>query len=517
MHYLSGTLHAMPTQKYLSTLALVCFTLLGCEFGVDSETSISPNYHLLSTCDRPDNATIAHIVAESLCGTISVFEDRSAMTGRKIDLNIMLMPAVSIAKADPIFFLAGGPGQSAVDAGPFLFYQLNKLRNERDIVLVDQRGTGKSNSLACELEVSAFEQVNISVDTAIAMQIENLKKCLTEYDANPALYTTPIAMDDLNEVREVLGYGKINLLGISYGTRAALVYIRRHEDTVRSAVLDAVVPTSMVIPRNVAVDAQTAFNGLLADCMKQPGCNEAYPQLGPHFKSLIRRLEQAPEEITLHHPRTGKKLTGPLDQRLVSRLIHAVLYDRTLSQLLPLAIEEAFLGNYQPLSTLAYTITGEDSVFSTGMMASVLCAEDMKLVDAASNTEDFDNTIYAALAPICEFWPAGSIPENYFEPVVSDIPVLLMSGKLDPITPPKYGWEASLTLKNSEHVVIPGVGHGSIIAGCMPDVVNDFFNDPNPRKVRAGCSVDLQRLPFFSSLAGPLDPNKETAADGRSD
>ena len=508
----------MLIQKYLNcTLALICLTLQACEFGGDANASFSPNYHLLSPCDRPDNATIAHIVAESLCGTISVFEDRAARTGRKINLNIMLLPAVATAKPDPIFFLAGGPGQSAVDSGPFLFYQLHKLRNERDIILVDQRGTGKSNSLACELEASAFEQVNISVDTAILMQIEKLKKCLAEYDANPALYTTPIAMDDLNEVREVLGYRKINLLGISYGTRAALVYIRRHEDTVRSAVLDAVVPMSMSIPRNVAVDAQAAFDRLLADCRKQPGCNKAYPQLGLHFKTLVRRLEHFPEEITLHHPRTGKEVTGPLDQRLIGRLVRAVMYDRTLSQLLPLAIEEAFLGNYQPLSTLAYTLSGEDSVFSTGMMASVLCAEDMKLLDSASNTEDFENVIYDALAPICEFWPAGSVPENYFQPVVSDIPILLTSGNLDPITPPKYGWEASLTLKNSEHVVIPGVAHGSVIAGCMPGVVNEFFNDPNPRKVKASCSVNLQRPPFFTSLAGPLVPKKDTSRDAQSD
>ena len=508
----------MSLQKYLnSTLALVCFTLQGCEFGVDPDAGFSPNYHLLSSCGKPDNANIANIVAESLCGTISVFEDRTANTGRKIDLNIMLMPAVSVAKPDPIFFLAGGPGQSAVDVGPFLFYQLYKLRNERDIVLVDQRGTGQSNSLAFELEASAFEQISISIDTAITMQMENLKKCLIEYDADPALYTTPIAMDDLNEVREVLGYRKINLLGISYGTRAGLVYIRRHEETVRSAVFDAVVPMSMPIPKNVAVDAQVAFERLLADCEKQPGCNEAFPRLGSHFRNLVKRLELAPEEVTVLHPRTGKAITGTIDPLLISRIVRGVMYDRTLSQLLPLAIEEAFQQNYGPLSTLAYTLTGEDSLFSTGMMASVLCAEDMKLVDSPSNTADFDNAIYTALAPVCEFWPTGSVPEEYFEPVVSDIPILLTSGRLDPITPPKYAWQASLTLNNSEHVVIPGVGHGSVIAGCMPDVVSDFFNDPNPRTIKASCSVNLQRPPFFTSLAGPLGPKKDAQGGGQSD
>ncbi|MCZ6504208.1 MAG: alpha/beta fold hydrolase, partial [Gammaproteobacteria bacterium] len=408
----------MSILKYLnSTLALACFTLQGCEFGVDPDSTFSPNYHLLSTCDKPDNAIIANIVAESLCGTISVFEDRTTKTGRKIDLNIMIMPATtSVAKPDPIFFLAGGPGQSAVDTGPYLFYSLYKLRKERDIVLVDQRGTGKSNSLACELEVSAFEQVNLSLDEASALQIEQLRKCLTEYDANPALYTTSIAMDDLNEVRQVLGYDKINLLGISYGTRAGLVYIRRHESTVRSAVLDAVVPLTMAIPKNVAVDAQAAFDKLLVDCHEQSGCAQAYPHLEDHFRDLVTRLEVAPEEVTVFHPRTGEASTGIVDPLLINRLVRGVMYSRTLSRLLPLAIEEAFAGNYQPLSTLVYSLTGDDSGLSTGMMASVLCAEDMKLTDSANDTRDFDNALYTALVPICEFWPAGTVPEAYFTP-----------------------------------------------------------------------------------------------------
>jgi|TARA_B100001971_G_C18250464_1_gene577777 pimeloyl-ACP methyl ester carboxylesterase len=498
---------SMSLQKY-ATLALTCFTLQGCEFGVDPGSSISPNYHLLSSCDKPDSAAIASLVADSLCGTISVFEDRVTKSGRKIDLNIMVIPAISPSQPDPIFFLAGGPGQSAVDVGPFLFSRLHRLRNERDIVLVDQRGTGKSNSLACELSASAFEQVNLSVAAATEMQIENLKKCLTEYDANTALYTTPIAMDDLNEVREVLGYSKINLLGISYGTRAGLVYIRRHQDTVRSAVLDAVAPLTMAIPKNVATDAQAAFERLVTDCKKQPGCKETYPHLKDHFRLLVQGLEQTPEEIALHHPRTGKATKGTIDSRLINRLVRAIMYDRTLSRLLPLAIEEAFGGNYAPLSTLAYTLTGEDTSLSSGMMASVLCAEDMTRVDAASNSMDFDNAIYEALDPICEFWPRGSVPEGYFEPVVSDIPVLLASGTLDPVTPPKYGWEASLTLSNSEHIVIPGVGHSVVTVGCMPDIVYDFFSHPEASKVSASCRVDLKRPPFFTSLAGPLGPGE---------
>lgn len=507
----------MFDQKYLHPLILLTSILLsGCELHVDPSSEVAPNYTLLSACDKPENSLLANIIEESLCGTISVFEDRSTMSGRKIDLNIMLLPATtSVVRPDPIFFLAGGPGQSAVSSGPSLFYRLHKLRRERDIVLVDQRGTGKSNSLACELDISMLEQLNLTIDEVTALQLEKLKKCLPEYDANPALYTTPIAMDDLNEVRETLGYDKINLLGISYGTRAGLVYLRRHGDTVRSAVLDAVVPMTMAIPENIAIDAQSAFNKLLEDCERQPGCQQAYPDLGIHFKDLVKRLEISPEEIAITHPRTGVVTSGTIDPLLISRLTRGIMYDRTLSRLLPLAIEEAFKGNYQPLSTLAYTMNGEDNQLSTGMMVSVLCAEDMKLVHSPNNAADFDNPLYHLVAAACEFWPAGSVADDYFTPVTSDVPVLLTSGTLDPITPPRYGWEAAATLSNSEHLVVPGVGHGTVIAGCMPDVVSDFFDKPDPRNVKATCSMNLHRPPFFTSYAGALQ--KDLERDSKND
>jgi pimeloyl-ACP methyl ester carboxylesterase len=446
---------------------------------------------------------------DSLCGTISVFENRSTKSGRKIDLNIMVLPATtSTAKPDPIFFLAGGPGQSAVESGPYLFARLHKLRKYRDVVLLDQRGTGKSNSLACELDSAAIENLGLSVEEVGELQVAKLKACLTTYDADPSLYSTPIAMDDLNEVRQILGYNQINLIGISYGTRAGLVYLRRHEATVRSMILDAVVPLTMTIPENVAIDAQSAFDRLLADCQSQPACAETYPDLAAHFREIATRSSV---NVTVNHPRTGKPITSQVDPHLINRLVRGVMYNRTLSQLLPLAIEEAFNGNYSALSTLAYTMTGEDNQMSTGMMASVLCTEDMKLVSSPSDTKDFDNALYHSLAPICEFWPAGSVPDTYFEPVVSDVPVLLTSGTLDPITPPKYGWEAAATLSNSEHIVVNGVGHGSIVAGCMPDVIAQFIDDIDPASIKASCSSSLRRPAFFTSYAGAVSGDEPTS------
>ncbi len=494
-------------------LLVSCLLLGACELGIDQSSLVKPNYDLLEKCERPETAEITGIVQESLCGRISVWENRQSKQGRKIDLNVMLIPAsTAVVKPDPIFFLAGGPGQAAVSVGPYVFSRLNKLRRERDIVLVDQRGTGESNSLACEPELES-ELLDVTLDEAAAIQLANLKTCLAEYDAQPEFYTTPIAMDDLNEVREALGYKKINIMGGSYGTRAALVYLRRHEDSVRSVVLDGVVPLTMAVPANIATDAQSSFQTLLSDCGEQEICRKAFPDLEAHYRTLVLNLEKSPTTVTVNHPRTGESITGPVDPRMINRLVRAVMYDRTLSSLLPLAIEEAYEGNYQTLVTLGYAFTGDGSVMSAGMMASVLCSEDMQRVSQPEDSADFDNAIFKGLAPICEFWPLGDIPLDYFDPVTSDVPVLLLSGKFDPVTPPKYAFEAMQTLSRSEHIIVPGVGHGTMLQGCIPELMSDFLNDSDPHGISSGCVSDLERPPFFTSFAGPVTQTNEDVVD----
>ena len=498
--------------RSLAILSGLFLLLSGCELGVDQSTRVKPNYDLLAPCGRPERAQATSIVLESLCGTISVYEDRVSNTGRKIDLNIMLIPATSsVVKPDPIFFLAGGPGQAAVEVGPVLFSRLSKLRRERDVVLVDQRGTGLSNSLACEPDEATPVLDELGYEEILSIQQALLKTCLSQYDANPALYTTPIAMDDLNEVRTSLGYREINLYGISYGTRAALVYLRRHEASVRSVILDSVVPMSMKVGEMVAVDAQSSFQMLLADCQSQTGCAEAFPALEQHFRELLVRLSALPEDVIIIHPRTGEPIKGKVTRNHITQMLRGILYDRDLSSLVPLAIEEAYLGNYQPLVTSNFVFSGGDdnegSGMSIGMMASVLCSEDLSLVSAPGQAKYFDNPMYRSLKPVCEFWPTGTIPTGYFEPVSSDKPVLLLSGKFDPITPPKYGWQAAATLSNSEHVVVPGVGHAASLRGCVPEIMRDFIETIEPKLIETSCVMNLDRPPFFTNFAGAVTPH----------
>ncbi|MDZ7684876.1 MAG: alpha/beta fold hydrolase [Gammaproteobacteria bacterium] len=266
-------------MRLILTIALLCVAA-ACEKTTPVADTLAPDYAQLGPCEPPDRPGLRNLFAESLCGTVTVFEDREAGAGRTIDLNVMVIRATSPApRPDPVFFLAGGPGQAATTAGPPVFAALRQLRQERDVVLVDQRGTGKSNSLACRTNTEGLDALGTQLDELAQIQIERMKRCLAEYDADPALYSTPIAMDDVDEVRRELGFDRINLYGISYGTRAALVYLRRHESSVRSLIIDGVVPLTMAIPENVALDAQAAFDRMVGDCREQPACNAAFPRL----------------------------------------------------------------------------------------------------------------------------------------------------------------------------------------------------------------------------------------------
>lgn len=490
---------------------LACVLLIATCDTIEAAEPSTPDYSMLAPCKRPEQANYANIYDNSLCGKLTVYENRASRQGRKIKLNIMVIRArLATPRPDPVFFLAGGPGQAATGIGPALFSILHAVRKNHDVVLVDQRGTGQSNSLACDTDDQSFADATLPLDTLEIQQVKTLRECLAHFQANPALYTTPIAMDDLNEVRKRLGYDKINLYGISYGTRAALVYMRRHGDTVRSAILDSVAPLTMSIPAKIAVDAQSAFDRLLADCKHQTACNRSFPHLKQHFQALLVRLRQHPEDVALAHPRTDQPIHLLIEARTLMRMVRGVLYDRTLSSLLPLALHDAWLGDFQPMVTLGFSIDSADKDFSVGMMASVLCSEDMRNTTGPDSTADFYNSVYSSIAPICKFWPKGQIPNDYFKPVKSNIPTLLLAGELDPVTPPKYAIEAAATLSDSQVVIVPGVGHTASIHGCVPRLLEEFLDKPTPHKLDTSCVTILKRPAFFTSPAGTAMPSDAT-------
>ncbi len=448
------------------------------------------------------------------CGALTVFEDRAAGAGRTIDLEIVVLPAVSDGpEPDPLFFLAGGPGQAATElAGPMLPL-LADVRRNRDLVFVDQRGTGGSGRMTCSFfESDADEQAvseSLQFDT---LPLDDLRECLAEIETagDPRQYTTPVAMDDLDDVRAALGYERINLYGGSYGTRAGLVYMRRHPERVRTAVLDGLAPVSMRLPSNFNADAHRALDRLFADCAADAGCREAFPDLPRTFARVIADLEANPRVVDTTHPRTGEPFELTLTAPSFAGGLRGVLYSATFASLVPWTIARAAEGDFAPYLAQIVPLLDAGEALDLGMFFSVICAEDVSQL-ADGDVERLAAGGILGRLPIevmtgaCTVWPAADLPAGYFDPVRSDAPTLLLSGALDPVTPPRWGEETLQGLSNARHLIAPGAGHGVIARGCADDLIAGFIEAGSHAELDVDCLDRIRRPPFLLSAAG-TDP-----------
>ena len=440
------------------------------------------------------------------CGTLRVPENRAAPKGRQIDLFVAVVPALARAPAaDALFLLAGGPGQGASDAFGPLLGAFERVHRSRDMVLVDQRGTGKSHPLRCDLyDPGAPLAARLSRD---AVQEERFKKCLASYDADPRFYGTSIAMQDLDDVRVALGYEQIDLWGGSYGTRAALVYLREHGEHVRAEVLDGVAPPSQIIPLTFARDAQRSMDMLFDSCAHDAACAKAFPGLHDRFAQLLHRLSREPARTTVADPLTGAPQEVSIGYDAFAAGLRGVLYQQDLASLVPLIVDRAARGDFAPfVAATAGLDAGYSRTMSFGLTFSVLCSEDLPFTSREQIVEQARDTFLGPgealdFLKICSFWPRGASPSR--EPVRSDKPVLLLSGEIDPATPPRWAEEARRTLPDSVHLVVPGVGHGATAEGCGPQLIEKFLATAKTSSVDATCLSPLQRPPFFVSFAGP--------------
>ena len=462
----------------------------------------------LSITDRLKPCTGDDTPVDAVCGTLKVFENRVTKQGRQIDLNIVVLPALRAdAAPDPLFFLAGGPGQGAAKMAKMIREMYRQVLTDRDIVLVDQRGTGKSNPLNCEDEDDSLAAFNRTDADSVAL----LKKCMATYDADLRLYTTPIAMDDLDDVRAFLGYEKINLYGGSYGTRAGLVYLRQHGDRVRSAVLDGVAPTNMRLPLFFARDVQRALDLLISDCAETAACNAKYPNLKTRLLDLMARLEKTPATVAVVHPRTGERGTITMTARTLANILASTLYIPIASSLIPALVERAEQNDFQGLLALASIgDNGGPSNMSVGMQLSVVCAEDAPRITPADTAKESAGSMFGPYVmrlqqDACTFWPRGEVPDSFYEPVTSAVPTLVMSGQIDPVTPPVWGEETAKHLSASKHIVMPGTGHTAGGTGCGMRMIRAFLTKGSADGLDTGCMANVKRPPFFVSPSGP-DP-----------
>ena len=454
---------------------------------------------VLSSCRLPG------LESDAQCGTLEVWENRETKRGRRISINVAVVPArLRSREPDPIVLFAGGPGQSAVALAGQVMPIFAKLNDTRDLLLVDQRGTGQSNPLDCDDDQeqplqSLFED---------ALPEHLVESCLQELDADPAHYATPEAVADMDEVRAALGYDKLNLWGGSYGTRVALEYLRRHGDHVRSVVLDGVAPADMKLPLSFVADGEAALERLVRDCESQVLCHRSYPALRQSIVQLRGELARRPMRAAIQDPRTGERDTIRVTENVFLSGLFRPLYVAELASLLPYGVSAASRGDFNPL--LAQNLEFTDDVsenLSLGMHLSVICTEDIPRVTpqdlAMAGHAFFGRALVDDFLRACSKWPRGRVPADFYDPVRSDVPVLILSGGIDPATPPRHGDEVARTLTHAKHFVAPHLGHGVSLHGCAPRLIDAFVRKGSADGLDGKCLERIPR-PLFLLPLGPL-------------
>lgn len=439
----------------------------------------------------------------ALCGTLTVPENYDVENGRSIDLNIAVIPARDRpVAADPVFMLAGGPGQAAVEAFPFILPLFGDLNNNRDIVLVDQRGTGQSNPLDCpNLRDLPFDTPE---EEAFAL-LEACRETLAE-EHDLTQYITDIAMRDLDNVRDALGYEQINLFGTSYGSRAAMRYMQLYPDRVKTAVLNAITSPELVIYLQSPADGQRALDLLFARCATDAACQEAFPNFETDFYRILDELDEG-RDVAVAHPQTGEIEQILLTPDGLMQGIFGLLYSPDLVSLMPLLISNiAETGDYEPLVAQMIALSGSSNLYQ-GMFYAVACSEDTPLIALEEAEAVRGNTQFPLLADdmltICETWPTSDAGLAFREPLNSDIPTLLLSGDADPITPPNYADQVAAGLTNKVEILLPGYGHDISAIGCVPDLITEFIESETPTQLDTSCTTNIVPPPFFITAAGP--------------
>lgn len=444
---------------------------------------------------------------EAQCATLRVAENPAAPNGRRIALNIAWLPATSEGNAapDPVMFLAGGPGQAATEAWPMVDPAFAAVRKHRHVLLVDQRGTGKSHPLVCRDKAggsNVLEREDLSVEGAVAFA----RDCAARLDADPRFYTTTDAVRDLDSVRAALQVDALNLVGVSYGTRVAQRYAATHPTRVRTMVLDSVVPNTLVLGTEHARNLDVALGQLFARCKDSATCSKRFgTDIDAQLRALMAKLKATPVEVEFADPMTGETKRETATSDTVAGLTRMFAYGPQAAALLPMVLSEAQAGRYGPLMALSGMVgTQTSESIMHGMQLSVICAEDADLF--VVDPKDTDTVLGTGLSDVflaqCKAWPTGTRPKDFHTPLNSKVPTLLMSGEFDPVTPARYGDAVARTLPNARHLVLRGQGHGVAGVGCMPKLLAKFMETADAKGLDAECLKTVDYIPPFTGFNG---------------
>lgn len=488
----------------IAALALAAACGRAAESGRASENGAAADGGLAEAPCRLEAESLPAVLAK--CATLTVPEDPARPDGRKLPLFVARVPALTATPSpDPLVLIAGGPGQSTVDFYLELRQAFEPVRRRRDIVLLDQRGTGRSaGGYRCDFPD------DLDLDTAAPEPLATaVKRCLAQLDRDPRLFSTSPAVADLDALRAALGASEWNVYGVSYGTRVAQQYARRYPRRTRALILDGVVPAEIVLGPAIALDAQHALYAIFARCAAETACGNRFPELGDHFTALKRRLEGKPAVIEAVDPLTGEIGSRSFTAADLVGAVRLMSYAAATTALLPLGIDTAYKGRYEMLAGEADVLLGSaQEELNIPMHNSVVCTEDVPFFPAEPSAglaaTYLGSSIVDSLRAICGIWPKGVMDDDFKEPLKFSGPVLLLSGENDPVTPPQYAVEAMAHgLSNALSLVGSGQGHGLAAVGCVPRLMARFLETARPAAVDASCLSAEKPTPFFLSVHGP--------------
>ena len=479
---------------------------------------------------------------EALCGGFDVPENRATPAGRKIRLAIAWLPGKGETQPDPVVMIAGGPGQSALESFPSIANAFADLRKHRNILLVDQRGTGGSNRLSCkDTEVAGKKDADkasgehagndkagdgkagdgkasggkagdgagptpteTSAETDLAAARASAQRCVAKLSkvADLRFYSTTDAIQDLDDVRAAIGAEKLNLMGVSYGTRVAQQYAKRYPTHVRTLTIDGVAPNSLVLGNTMARTLESSLDRQFGRCAKDPECAGKLGDPRAHLDALMQTLRTAPPRVTFRDAITGESRTETLTPAHIAGLARMFAYIPQAAGLLPLELNEAAHGRYEPLMALANLLrTTVGDQITDGMQYSVICTEDAGelKVDPADANALLGTDLVTTMQAQCAVWPHGTRPAGFRAPLTGNIPVLILSGEFDPVTPPAFGDEVLKSLGNARHLVVRGQGHNVLPVGCVPKLFTRFVETADAKSLDVHC---LDKVPYAAPFTG---------------
>ncbi|MFL6603142.1 MAG: alpha/beta hydrolase [Steroidobacteraceae bacterium] len=460
---------------------LLCIaTLMSCAIGHAASLSLAP-------------CKIAGLGEAARCGALDVAENPQRPDGRHLSISVAVIPArAAPARTDPITVLMGGPGEDAISQAADVAEQFASLHEDHDLLLVDQRGTGRSGALHCDM----YSADNPAANLRDLFPVAAVKRCARQLSERADLtqYTYTHFANDLEQIRRALNYGRLDLFAGSYGTRAAQVFIRAFPNSVRTAYLGSVVPIDVAIPGPFSVTSQAALEKTLAACLAEPTCKAAFPNLRAEFREMVARLDSGRARAAI----PGGTDTAVLDRGRVAEWFRSKLYRPRTAATLPWLIHQASLGDWDPIAAgILEDAARYDAALSFGLLFSITCSDDVPFVPsgASGNTTFLGDYRLRQQQAACSVWPKAAVPEGYRMPVVSKIPTMFVSGDADGGTPLWFMEHASQGFAERITIAQQGQGHTEW-NDCVGKLYEQFVRSGSAHEFQASQCGPISRPPF---------------------